>query len=177
MAQFTAIRNESLWNRFVWRLRCSWAWLQGDTFSPYFAHRRDSNLSNYGSLLLEYVTSGRPLSSTWRQYRQDKNRCTNLYRSISNILLDLAKVSHPRIGSWTMDNRGVISLTNRPLLDLTMLWNRHSIPVPVPKVPRYQILAIYLLAMLNSRQNMTFPRRIHLLSACSRTKTTACDIN
>jgi len=65
---------------------------------------------------------------------------------MSRILLDLANVPLPRIGSWTLDKRGVISLTNRPLLDLTMLWNRHEIPTGIPRVCT---IYIYLSAVLN----------------------------
>nr|POE56220.1 hypothetical protein CFP56_69173 [Quercus suber] len=130
---FTAIEKESLWNRFIWCLRRSYTWFQGDHLSPFFAHNRGRELSDIGYLLLEYVVDGRMLSSSWQQHRKDERRCGNLYRSISNILLDLAKVPLPRIGSWTLDNRGVISLTSRPLLDLTVLWNRHEISTPVPK--------------------------------------------
>jgi len=78
--------------------------------------------------------NGGPLSSTFKDCRHDETRRNNLYRGISRIMLDLAKVPLPRIGSWKMDGRGVISLTNRPLLDLTMLWNRHEIPTGVPRV-------------------------------------------
>jgi hypothetical protein len=78
--------------------------------------------------------NGDPLSSTWQRHRQDVVRRDNLYRSISRILLDLAKVPLPRIGSWRLDGLGTISLTNRPLLGLTMLWNRHEIPTGIHRV-------------------------------------------
>jgi hypothetical protein len=78
--------------------------------------------------------NGDPLSSSWQQLRQDVVRHDNLYRSISRILLDLANVPLPRIGSWRLDGLGKISLTNRPLLDLTMLWNRHEIPTGISRV-------------------------------------------
>lgn len=77
---------------------------------------------------------GGPLSSTFKDCRHDETRRNNLYRGMSRIMLDLAKVPLPRIGSWKTDGRGVIYLTNRPLLDLTMLWNRHEIPNGVPRV-------------------------------------------
>jgi hypothetical protein len=57
---------------------------------------------------------GGPLSSTFQDGLHDEMRRDNLHRGISRILLDLAKVPLPRIGSWKMDGRGVISLTNRP---------------------------------------------------------------
>jgi hypothetical protein len=92
--------------------------------------------------------NGGPLSSTFNDYRHDEMRRNNLYRGISRILLDLAKVPLPRIGSWKMDGRGVISLTNRPLLDLPMLWARHNIPTGIPRVrcfhrPSMIILTLY----------------------------------
>ena len=118
----------------VWQVRRCHIWLQGETLSPFFRHERDDSLSEFGYLLLEYVVDGDPLSSTWQQHREDGVRRDNLYRGISRILLDLAKVPLPRIGSWTLDGRGVISLSNRPLLDLTMLWNRHEIPTGIPRV-------------------------------------------
>lgn len=77
---------------------------------------------------------GDPLSSTWQQHRQDETRRDNLYHSIAKILLDLANVPLPRIGSWRLGSDGTISLTNRPLLDLTMLWNRLEIPTGIPRV-------------------------------------------
>lgn len=39
----------------------------------------------------------------------------NLYRSISRVMLALSRVPQPRIGSWTIDNNGGISLSNRPM--------------------------------------------------------------
>ena len=78
--------------------------------------------------------NGDPLSSTWQSHRQDDLRRGNLYRGLARILLDLASVPLPQIGSWTLDKSGIISLTNRPLLDLTMLWNRHEIPTDIPRV-------------------------------------------
>lgn len=132
--QFTAIENESLWNRLIWITRRGWPWLHGDRLPPYSAHSRESSLSDLGYLLLEFVVDGRPLSSTWQEHRNDEGRRVNLFRGLANILLDLDRLPLARIGSWTMDNYGKISLTNRPLIDLTMLWNRHEIPTNIPRV-------------------------------------------
>jgi len=118
--KFTAVEQESLWHRFVWQIRRCRAWLKGDTLSPFFRHERNGSLPDLGYLLLEFILEGDLLFSSWQQYRQDEVRRNNLYRGFPRILLDLAKVPLPRIGSWRMDGRGVISLTNRPLLDLTM---------------------------------------------------------
>ena len=74
-------------------------WLKGDALVPYFRHERSDSLSNLGYLLLEYVMDGDPLSSTWQQHREDKARRENLYHSLSKILLNLANVLLPQIGS------------------------------------------------------------------------------
>ncbi|SMR62439.1 unnamed protein product [Zymoseptoria tritici ST99CH_1E4] len=147
---FTAIENESLWHRFLWHIQRFRAWLQGDTLAPFFRHDRSDTLSStHGYLLLEYVMAGDPLSSSWQKYRQHGTRRDNLYRGISRILLDLARVLQPRIGSWTLNSRGIISLTNRPLLDLTMLWNRHEIPTGIPKTLTYTSTPCYLQDLLS----------------------------
>lgn len=123
-----------MWHRLLWHFQRCYTWLKGDALVPYFRHERSDGLSNLGYLLLEYVMDGDPLSSTWQQHRGDRARRENLYRGLSKILLDLANVPLPRIGSWRLERRGTISLTNRPLLDLTMLWNRHEIPTGISRV-------------------------------------------
>jgi hypothetical protein len=132
--QFTAIENESLWNRMVWQFRRGFAWLRGEMLAPFSVHQRDPDLSDLGYLLLEFIHPGKPLSTYWKVNRHDETRRANLYHGLSRVLLDLAKINLPRIGSWTMNEHGIVSLTNRPLLDLTMLWNRHNIPTHVARV-------------------------------------------
>ena len=117
----------------VWQLRRGWTWLHGDTLAPYFGHHRDS-LLDLGYLLIEYVEDGEMLSSSWREHCQDANRRVNLYRGLARIMLSLARVPLPRIGSWTMDDHGTISLTNRPLFDLSVLWSQRQLPAVVPRV-------------------------------------------
>ncbi|RMY57572.1 hypothetical protein D0863_12588 [Hortaea werneckii] len=130
---FTAIENETFWHKVLWQMQSCFAWLRGEQLARFYAHDREDGLSDSGYLLLEYVMNGDPLSSSWKEHRHDGGRCKNLFRSLSKILLDLMNVPLPRIGSWRMDGRGTISLTNRPLLDITMLWNRHRIPSGIPR--------------------------------------------
>lgn len=79
------------------------------------------------------------LSSSWKQHRHDEHRRKNLYHGLAKIMLSLASVPLPRIGSWTMDDRGIISLTNRPLSDLTLIWDRHQVPTNIPRVRKLLI--------------------------------------
>lgn len=131
--KFTSIDNESAFNRVGWLLKRIVAWWSNETLAPFVAHTRRS-LVEHGYLLIEYVEDGEMLWTSWKQHLHDKKRRSNLYRGVARILLDLASIPQPRIGSWTMNDRGVISLTNRPLSDLTFFWSRHQIPTGVPRV-------------------------------------------
>ena len=55
------------------------------------------------------------LSESWEDLRQDRCRRTDLFKDFSQIMISLGRIPLPRIGSFTMDNEGVLSLTNRPL--------------------------------------------------------------
>jgi hypothetical protein len=55
------------------------------------------------------------LSKFWEEKRQDKSRRTSLFRDLSRIILSLGRIPLARIGSFTLDNEGVLSLTNWPL--------------------------------------------------------------
>ena len=88
------------------------------------------------------------LSDEWDEHCHDSNRMVNLFRSLSRIMLSLAKVPLPRIGSWTMDNRGVLTLTNRPLT-----WHLHQlenaqISTGIPKDLTYTSVEPYYLDLL-----------------------------
>lgn len=133
MLQYTAIGRESIYNRFCWLLRYGAAWWNGSNLSSYFAHRR-TVLPDHGYLLIEHVEKGQMLSTTWKEQRQDEGRTSNLFRGLARVMLDLARVPLPRIGSWTLDDHGMLSLTNRPVSDLTFFWNKNGVPTGIPRV-------------------------------------------
>lgn len=83
---------------------------------PYICHQR-STLLDDGYLVLECVGNleVKMLSETWDEERDQLEKRTNLFRGISRIILSLSQVPLPRIGSWTLDTNGVLSLSNRPL--------------------------------------------------------------
>lgn len=132
------MENESLHRRVIWQIRRLWNRLRGQRITPFCTHSR-SDLTDTGYLLLEWVGNGKMLSSSWHEKMEDPERRRNLYHGLAKIMLRLANVPLPRIGSWTMDNNGDISLTNRPVFDLQMLWNRHAIPTEVMRVCVSQI--------------------------------------
>lgn len=67
-----------------------------------------------GYLVVDFVRQGRMLSESWDALREDDDRRKTLYRDMSRIMLELARVPLPRIGSFTMDNNGVVSLETDP---------------------------------------------------------------
>ena len=88
------------------------------------------------------------LSKTWETLRHDRDRRANLFRDLSRIMLSLAQLPFPRIGSLTIDNRGVLSLTNRPLtLPLQQLENR-GIPTKIGRNLTYSTADAYFLDLL-----------------------------
>jgi len=88
------------------------------------------------------------LSKSWEEKRQDKSRRTNLFRDLSRIILSLGRIPLARIGSFTLDNTGVLSLSNRPLtLRLQILENR-GISINMTRENTYTAVEPYILDLL-----------------------------
>ena len=103
-----------------------------------------------GYLVVDYIEreDGIMLSETWKGFRHDKIRRNTLFQGLSSIMLSLGRVPLPRIGSFTINNQGVISLTNRPLtLPLQQLENER-IPTNISRGLTYATIEPYLLDKL-----------------------------
>ena len=57
------------------------------------------------------VTEGTMLSDSLEERCEDQGLRINLFRGLSRILLSLSQSPLPRIGSWTIDHTGRLSLT------------------------------------------------------------------
>ncbi|CZT21301.1 uncharacterized protein RCC_07164 [Ramularia collo-cygni] len=134
--QFSSVENESWLNWTIWHVHRAIAWFQGSTLPRFVGHNR-ATLQHLGYLLIEYVEDGVMLSSSWNDHCEESEKNKNLYSSIAKIMLDLGGIKQPRIGSWTMNDDGNITLTNRPFHDLTAFWNRHNIPLHLPRGMTY----------------------------------------
>lgn len=120
--------------------------------SDYVIHPHQQKFTS-GYLLVDYVEDGRMLSETWDTLHGDRNRRMTLFREVSRIILSLAQVQFPRVGSLTMDNHGVVTLTNRPLaLQLHQLENR-GIRTGIPRDRIYVTSDTYLLDLLACHDN------------------------
>jgi hypothetical protein len=59
-----------------------------------------------GYLIVNCVKEGEMLSESWDSLCYDQNRRANLFTGLARIMLSLARVHFPRIGSLTIDNYG-----------------------------------------------------------------------
>ena len=130
-----------------WYFRYAISWIYGNTPSPYFPHNRQS-FFDLGYLIIEYAEEGKMLSESWEEHRHDPNRKANLFRDLSRIMLRLANLPLPRIGSWTIDNQGFLTLTNRPLTLLLHQLENLQIPTEIPRNLTYTSAEPYLLDLL-----------------------------
>ena len=89
------------------------------------------------------------LSESWDEKRHDKVRRTNLFRDLSKILISLARVPLPRIGSFTIDDKGSISLTNRPLTLRLQELENEGIPIEISKQDTYTAVEPYVQDLLS----------------------------
>ncbi|OAX81433.1 hypothetical protein ACJ72_04226 [Emergomyces africanus] len=109
-----------------------------------------------GYLLIEYVeeADGLMLSQTWDNGRSDVKLRANLFRGLSKILLAMAGVPVPRIGSYIINDSGLLTLTNRPLSIEIAELEKGGIPVDIPRGVTYSSTDAYLaktLALHDSR--------------------------
>jgi hypothetical protein len=112
------------------------------------------------SAMLRTVAS---FPNSWKTLRHDKNRCLSLFRGLARIILSLNKSLLQRISSFTLDHRGVITLTNRHLtLQLQSLENE-GIPSGIGRNSTYSAVDSYILDLLMYPDNRIHhqPNSIH----------------
>lgn len=98
-------------------------------------------------LLIDFIeeADGKMLSDDWDdKYEENKELRMNLFRNLARISLTLSRKSLPSIGSFTIDDDGVLLLKNRPLVaDSTMLENER-IPLDIPRDRVYSTVDSYV---------------------------------
>lgn len=106
--------------------------------------------------MVEYIdqTKGTMLSSSWELKKNDTRLRTNLFKGLSRILLDMAKVPVPRLGSFAINSNGFLALSNRPRLPIITEMEAKQIPVDIPRDTTYSLVDSFvtdLLAIHDSR--------------------------
>lgn len=66
-------------------------------------------------VLMDFITDSKTLSENWANLSQDQMQRKNLIRDLSRIMLSLNRKHSSCIGSLTIDDDAMISVTNRPL--------------------------------------------------------------
>jgi hypothetical protein len=103
------------------------------------------------------------LSRSWETCRHDQSRRSNLFHGLARIILSLNKSRLPRIGSLTVNNQGVISLTNRPLTLRLQALENEGIPTNISRNHTYPAVDPYLLDLLGCQDNRIYhqPNSMH----------------
>jgi hypothetical protein len=126
-------------------------WLKLPVPSTYIRHQgADADPLCSGYLLIDYVeeTQGQMLSCTWSERHQEPELRRNLFQGLSRILLNIARVPLPRIGSFTVDNNGFLLLANRPLSMAMHQLENEQIPVDIPRHLTYTSVDSYVIDIL-----------------------------
>ncbi|KFX88546.1 hypothetical protein V490_07560 [Pseudogymnoascus sp. VKM F-3557] len=116
-AQFTHAEHRPLHvrlSRLFWR--SFYSLFRYPVLSQYTLHQKGGNFRT-PYMLLEYIDSdtGQMLSNTWEAQREDPDCRKRLFQGISRIILSLARIPQPRIGSFQFHDDCTVTLTNRPL--------------------------------------------------------------
>ncbi|KAK0103267.1 hypothetical protein ONS95_005300 [Cadophora gregata] len=159
----TAPEQTSLFVRSMSRMkRTLLSWLRFPTPSRYINRGCQDALST-GYIIISRVSQGTMLSNSWDTLRHDRTRRSNLFHSLARIILSLNKSPLAAIGSLTFNDRGFITLTNRPLtLQLQSLENE-DIPTTISRGSTYSAVEPYLSDLLSCHDNrISFqPNSIH----------------
>lgn len=134
--------------RLVQRLRRRiLKWLGYPVPTSYVQHPlRDQTTLGTPYILIEYIDSSRGtmLVETWKEGREKPELRKNLFHGLSRMILTLARIPLPRIGSFVLDEKGYLQLSNRPLtMDVQQLPNEH-IPVDMPRDRTYDTVESYI---------------------------------
>ncbi|KKK20159.1 hypothetical protein P175DRAFT_0433956 [Aspergillus ochraceoroseus IBT 24754] len=145
---FTFLDNLPFIPRIIQRVRRRLlSWLNYPTPTLYVQHQsRDQIMLGTPYLLIEYIdpSRGQMLSETWEEGRHNIELRTNLFHGLSRIILNLACIPLPKIGSFVLDEKGYLSLSNRPLtLEILQLENEH-IPVDMPQNTTHSTVDAYI---------------------------------
>ncbi|PLN84892.1 hypothetical protein BDW42DRAFT_183365 [Aspergillus taichungensis] len=116
---------------------------------------QDRNMLGMPYLVIEYIdpSRGEMLSETWERGRLDPRLRANLFHGLSRIMLNLARIPLPKIGSFNLDEHGYLHLSNRPLtLEIQQLENE-SIPVDIQRDTTHASVDSYVNDILELHQS------------------------
>jgi hypothetical protein len=106
-------------------------------------------------MILEYIgpNTGQMLSSSWEKHRNDPFRKQNLFRGMARLMLSLASIPQPRIGSFQFHIDGTITLTNRPLPCSAIILENDGALRTIPRNKTYTCTEPFVADMLSLHEN------------------------
>ena len=106
-----------------------------------------------GYLLIETITSGEMLSDSWDEKCNNVRLQENLQRDLARIMLSLASVSLPRIGTFRLDGKGYLHLDNRPLSVQSTIQENEGIPFDISRYTTFSSVNDFVLSHLAAFDN------------------------
>ncbi|KAH9212706.1 hypothetical protein DL95DRAFT_391203, partial [Leptodontidium sp. 2 PMI_412] len=109
----------------------------------------------HGYLIMDYIESSDAeiLSETWTNLGQRQDLRDNLFRDLSRIILSLSQLPLPCIGSWTIDEQGVLTLSNRPLIHQFQSLENEGIATNIARTLTYTAADVYYSDLLACHDN------------------------
>ncbi|QPH05449.1 hypothetical protein C2857_003238 [Epichloe festucae Fl1] len=108
-------------------------------------------------VLLEHIGPdvGQMLSNTWadERYQNDPLRRKRLFRGMARVILSLARVSQPRIGSFQFNDDSSVTLTNRPLTHTITTLENEGTARTIQPTDTYSCTEQYVTDMLTLLDN------------------------
>ncbi|KAL2023763.1 hypothetical protein VTK56DRAFT_1477 [Thermocarpiscus australiensis] len=92
-------------------------------------------------MLLEYIgpETGQMLSAAWAQHRHDPRRRARLFHGLARVMLSLARLPQPHMGSFRFNaSDSTVTLTNRPLTCTTIILENSGMPRNIQPRQLYQ---------------------------------------
>jgi len=101
-------------------------------------------------MLMEHIgpATERMLSDTWEERRGDQVSRLRLFRGIARMILSLARIPQPRIGSFRFHADGTLMLANRPLLCCVPILENGGTPRTMPRDETYTYTEPFISDML-----------------------------
>ncbi|RSM04272.1 hypothetical protein CDV31_010131 [Fusarium ambrosium] len=106
-------------------------------------------------MLLEHIgpDTGQMLSITWDKRRSEPQYRERLFRGLARVILSLARIPQPRIGSLRFNNNCSVTLTNRPLTHQMVMLENEGIPRTMGTTDTYPSAELYVTDMLTFYDN------------------------
>jgi len=121
-------------------------------------------------MLLEYIghDKGEVLSNTWDRHRRDPVRRQKLFRGMARLILSLARIPQPRIGSFQFHNNGTITLSNRPLPCSIIILENEGAPRTISRNETYTCTEPFVSDILTFHDNFFLgnPNAAHSTEDC-----------